>query len=313
LNKKPPAAAAPTKRAGTPLKERLFVAAQYALPHHPLSWVMRQIANSTWPPLKQRLIEQAIQRLGIDLQEAAMSDPQAYESFNAFFTRALREGARPLAPEPDAVLCPVDGAVSQVGQVSDGRIFQAKGHDYSVLELLGGDEDWARVFDGGAFANLYLSPRDYHRIHMPCSGRLIRTIHVPGRLFSVNPITTRQVPRLFARNERIACLFEAPAGPLAVILVGAIFVSSLETVWGGVLNTPRQIEVCDYGPPAMTVKLQGGAEMGRFNMGSTVILLFGKGKARWSSALKAGMKVRMGQRIGSVLISQDGLHGPGQT
>jgi phosphatidylserine decarboxylase len=299
LDKKPTATPAPATHRH-PLKERLFVASQYVLPHHPLSWVVRQLANSTWPPLKQRLIDQAIRHFGIDLQEAAIADPQAYESFNAFFTRALREGARPLAGEPDALLCPVDGAVSQVGEIAGGRIIQAKGHDYSVAELLGNDETWPKVFDGGSFANLYLSPRDYHRIHMPLTGSLIRTIHIPGRLFSVNPVTTRQVPRLFARNERIACLFETAAGPMAVILVGAIFVSSMETVWGGVLATPRQLEVCDYGPPAMSVELARGAELGRFNMGSTVILLFGKGKARWSSGLKAGMKVRMGQRIGVI-------------
>jgi len=299
---KPPAQPATAPAVQPPLKERLFVTSQYALPHHPLSWVMRQLANSTWPPLKDLLIEQVIKRFGVDLQEAAVSDPKAYESFNAFFTRALRDGARPLAKEPDAILCPVDGAVSQVGEVKEGRIFQAKGHEYSVAELLGGDDTWPQLFEHGTFANIYLSPKDYHRIHMPLAGNLIRTIHVPGRLFSVNPVTTRQVPRLFARNERIVCLFETPFGPMAVILVGAIFVSSMETVWGGVLSTPRQIEVCDYGPPAMTVSLERGAEMGRFNMGSTVILLFGKGKARWSSGLKAGMKVRMGQRIGSTHI-----------
>ncbi len=281
-----------------PLKERAFVWLQYPLPHHLLSWGMHHLARSEWPPLKRLMIEQAVARFGIDMRQADPPDHAAYPSFNAFFTRALKPEARPLAEQPEAIACPCDGTVTQAGRIRDGRMLQAKGLDYSLLELLGGDPEWTRIFDHGEFVNIYLSPRDYHRVHMPQAGVLHRTVHVPGRLFSVNAMTNRGVPRLFTRNERIACLFETDAGPMAVILVGAIFVASMETQWGGLLDPPKGVEVSDFGPPALSVKLERGQEMGRFNMGSTVLVLFAPHHARWSSKLKPGVRVKMGQRIG---------------
>lgn len=295
-----------TPQAKPPLKERAFVWMQYALPHHPLSWVMHRVARSEWPPLKTLMIEQAVQRFRIDMNDANPPDQAAYASFNEFFTRPLKPEARPIAEQPDAIACPCDGTVSQAGVVHNGRMLQAKGMDYSLLELLGGDQEWTRIFDGGEFLNLYLSPRDYHRVHMPRDGTLHRTVHVPGRLFSVNAVTNRQVPRLFTRNERIACLFETDAGPMAVILVGAIFVASMQTQWGGLLDPPQGVEVSDFGPPALSVKLTRGQEVGRFNMGSTVLVLFAPRRARWSSKLKAGVRVKMGQRIGAVSKSSAG-------
>jgi len=273
---------------------------QYALPHHSLSWVMRRLARSQWYPLKTFMIEQAIRRFAIDMSEADPQDQAAYASFNDFFTRALRPGIRPLDERPNVIASPCDGTVTQIGQIRNGRMLQAKGRDFSLLELLGGDREWTRAFDDGVFANIYLSPRDYHRVHMPRDGTLHRAVHIPGRLFSVNAITNRQVARLYARNERIACLFDTDAGPMAVVMVGAIFVSAMQTQWGGLTGPSRRMEVFDFGPPGLSVRLQRGEEMGRFNMGSTVLVLFAPGRARWSTRINPGSRVRMGQRIGVV-------------
>lgn len=230
-----------------------------------------------------------------------MSEATDYPDFNSFFTRALKTGARPLPDEPLAIACPVDGYVSQVGQVEHGSILQAKGHEYSLTRLLGGNALRAALFDGGQFATLYLSPSDYHRIHMPVSGRLVETVYIPGRLYSVAPHTTRAIPGLFARNERLVCLFDTKSGPMAVVLVGAIFVSCMETVWGGVANPGMccslQSQRHDQ-PDNLPVELVMGAEMGRFNMGSTVILLFGPGQAHWVNTLRVGAPVRVGQLLG---------------
>jgi phosphatidylserine decarboxylase len=282
------------------LGDRLFVGLQYLLPHHLLSRLMYQVTRSRWGWLKDLMIRMVIRLYRVDMSEAAAPDPSRYASFNDFFTRALRPDARPLPPDPAAVLCPADGALSQAGQIRDGRIFQAKGRDYSLEELLGGDKDWAQRFAGGAFATIYLSPRDYHRVHMPVAGELKRMVYVPGRLFSVNPATTRLVPRLFARNERVVSLFEGESGPLAVILVGAIFVASMDTVWqDNVAPGSRQIRSWDYPHGKQPVRLARGEEMGRFNMGSTVILLFPRDQMVWSDTLAPGAQVRMGEEIGT--------------
>jgi phosphatidylserine decarboxylase len=286
----------------TPLRwhHRLYVGLQYALPHHLLARPVYGLARVRWGPLKDLLIRVFARHFGVDREEAKSPDPSAYPHFNAFFTRALRPGARPIAGPEGAVVSPADGVLSQIGGIGDGRIFQAKGHDYALLELLGGDAERAAPFRGGSFATVYLAPRDYHRVHMPLAGRLREMVHVPGRLFSVNPITTRSVPRLFARNERVLCLFDGPAGPMAVVLVGAIFVGGIETVWAGEITPRRALHpAVRYDTDA--VRLDTGAELGRFNMGSTVILLFPPGQVRWDSALTPGTRVRMGGRLGEVI------------
>ncbi|MEA3276334.1 MAG: archaetidylserine decarboxylase [Pseudomonadota bacterium] len=287
---------------------RLYVGMQYLLPHHPLSALMYRATRIRWRPLKDLIIRRVIHHFGVDMSEAERPDLDAYASFNGFFTRALRPGARPIAPQEDAVACPADGALSQLGIIEDGRIFQAKGHDYSLIELLGGNGDWADRLDGGAFATIYLSPRDYHRVHMPRAGTLREMVHVPGRLFSVNPVTTSLVPRLFARNERVVCLFEGDAGPMAVILVGAIFVGSMDTVWAGQItpSAGRTLSRCYEGSDA--VRLAKGEEMGRFNMGSTVILLFPPDSVEWDPSLEPGDTLRMGQGIGRVKKGTSASH-----
>jgi len=245
------------------------------------------------------MIRAFIRRFGVDMSEAAEPDPNSYPTFNAFFTRALRAGARPLATEPKAIACPVDGGVSQCGNINDGRIIQAKRRGFNVIELLGGDPTLAAKFNGGMFTTLYLSPKDYHRVHMPFDGILRRMLHVPGRLFSVNPPTTRTVPRLFARNERVAMIFDTTIGAMAVVMVGALNVGSIETVWAGEITPPRGCVLRSWDYLDDKMKFIKGAELGRFNMGSTVILLFSAGHVRWESSLVADSNVRMGQRIGT--------------
>lgn len=282
------------------LFDRLFALILQLLPHHLLSSLMYGLTRSEWPALKRLLIRAAIRIYRVDMGIAQESEAEKYPSFNAFFTRALKPEARPLTPESGAIASPVDGVVSQAQSIRNGLLFQAKGQLYSLEELLGGDRQWARRFENGNFATLYLSPRDYHRIHMPLTGRLLKMIHVPGRLFSVNNACARTIPRLFSRNERVVNLFETDAGPMAVIMVGAIFVASMDTVWSGCV-APRSRSVTHWnysGEPPGSVELEKGEEMGRFNMGSTVILLFGKDAISWSRSLKAGAEVRMGEEIG---------------
>lgn len=288
---------------GTPQKiaEILFVALQYLLPHHLLSWLMHAITRIEAKGFKDTLIRKVIGWYRVDMSEALERDPTAYRSFNDFFTRALRPDARPVVMEPNRIACPADGTLSQAGDIEDGYLFQAKGHDYSLLELLGGDPEMSRLFEEGSFATIYLSPRDYHRVHMPHTGKLRKMVHVPGRLFSVNDTTCRKVPRLFARNERVIALFDTDTGPMAVILVGAIFVASIDTVWAGTVTPARQrVSSWDYPPKARAkaITLEKGEEMGRFNMGSTVILLFGKDAVEWLEDFTPGAVVRMGQAIG---------------
>ena len=295
-------------QSGRPAKlaEILFVGLQYLLPHHLLSSLMYRLTRVEWRPYKDKVIRQIIQWYRVDMDEALESDPTQYRSFNDFFTRALRPDARPQEEAADAIAGPADGALSQIGHIQDGYLFQAKGHDYSLLQLLGGDREWSRRFEEGAFATIYLSPRDYHRVHMPYGGTLKKMLHVPGRLFSVNDTTTRMVPGLFARNERVISLFETDIGPMAVILVGAIFVSSIETVWAGTITpVSRQVRHWRYPPdqPAQPIVLEKGEEMGRFNMGSTVILLFGRDALAWRDGIEPGQHTRMGERIGSASVA----------
>lgn len=271
----------------------------YVLPHHLLSRLVLGLTRLSRPrALKNLAIRSFVRSVRVDLAEAADSDLEAYPSFNDFFTRPLRRSARPIVADPRAVSCPIDGRVSQVGDVNADRIFQAKGRSYSLLELLGGDRERADRFRDGSFANLYLWPRDYHRIHMPCDGELLETVYVPGRLFAVAPHSVRTVPNLFARNERLVAVFETEHGPLAVILVGALFVGCIETVWSGVVTPPHRRRVRLEDVRDREIRLRRGDELGRFNMGSTVILLYGPDAVRWAEDLTADAPVRVGQPIG---------------
>ena len=275
---------------------KLFVILQYLLPHHLLSAVMHAVTRIEWPPLKNYIIRRVIEIYQVDLAVARETHPENYPSFNAFFTRELAENARPVA-DGNTVCSPVDGTVSQAGDIKDGRIFQAKQHSFSLAELLGGNEKLAAEFENGKFTTIYLSPRDYHRIHMPQTGTLRSMTHVPGRLFSVSPLTTREVPRLFARNERLVNIFDTDKGPMAVIMVGAIFVSSMDTVWAGTV-TPRRLQpTTTHYQQQDDITLEKGQEMGRFNMGSTVILLYPQNCVDWDEKLLPEASVLMGQEI----------------
>ncbi len=285
------------------VRETAFVALQYLLPQHALSRLTGALARSTLPFLKNWLIERFIAAFGVDMREAAQPEPRAYPHFNAFFTRALRPGARPVDVAPEAIVSPADGAVSQAGEITGGRILQAKGRDYTAAELLADPRD-ALLFEGGSFATIYLSPRDYHRVHMPCGARLTFMRYIPGDLFSVNAVTAASVPSLFARNERLVCRFETAHGPMAMVLVGAMVVAGIETVWTGpVAPAGRSVLSIDLESPSTSRELAKGAEMGRFQLGSTVILLLPRGAARWATGFSAGAPLRMGQRIGEWISS----------
>lgn len=268
----------------------------YVLPHRLLSSLARRLAYSSRPGLKQWLIDTVVRRFGVDLSEAAQPDATAYPTFNAFFTRALKPGARVADPDPQALLMPADGRISQLGRIEDGRIFQAKGQSFTAAELLG-DDAAAAPFANGLYATVYLSPRDYHRVHMPWTGTLRETVHVPGRLFSVGTDAVRTVPRLFARNERLVCHFDTDFGPMVSVMVGALLVSGVETVWSGV-EIPRyadRITRKDWRGKGIT--LQRFEEMARFNYGSTVIVLLPPGVAAFDPALEAESPVRLGQAL----------------
>jgi len=273
----------------------------HVLPHRLLSSAARRLAYSDHPRLRAWLIDTVVRRFGVDLAEAAQADPAAYPTFNAFFTRALREGARVADADPDAILMPADGRISQCGAIEGGRIFQAKGQSFTAAELLAEDAA-AAAYDDGLFATVYLSPRDYHRVHMPWDGRLLRTVHVPGRLFSVGPAAVAKVPRLFARNERLVCHFETDFGPMAVVMVGALLVSGVETVWSGeeIPAYGKRVTHKDYASGA-TVELARFQEMARFNYGSTVIVLLPPGVAALAPGLAAETPVRLGQRLATRL------------
>lgn len=274
----------------------LVIALTYVLPHRLLSSLARRLAYSHNPTLKQWLIDTVVRKFGVDLSEAAESDPRAYPSFNAFFTRALKPGVRTPDPDPRALLIPADGRISQCGPIDNGRIFQAKGQSFTAAELLG-DDTAAAPFGNGVFATVYLSPKDYHRVHMPWTGTLRETVHVPGRLFSVGPDAVRLVPRLFARNERLVCHFDTGFGPMAVVMVGALLVSGVETVWSGE-EIPRYgdcVTTKDY--RGKGIVLERFAEMARFNYGSTVIVLLPPRVASMASDLRSESPVRLGQRL----------------
>jgi phosphatidylserine decarboxylase len=292
------------KHHGTHLIDYVKAWPQFLLPHHWLCNTMHYITRIRTPIIKNTLISWFAKQYGVDMSEASHSDATAYEHFNAFFTRSLKPEARPACEQVNALLSPVDGAVSQVGVIEQGRIFQAKGRSYSLLELIGGDQQLAREFDNGSFITLYLSPKDYHRIHMPLNGNLKHMLHVPGRLFSVSAATTRVVNRLFARNERVVNLFEsASVGDFYVILVGALFVGSMETVWHGPVTPPHGgfLKRWDYDSTDAAFRFNKGQEMGRFNMGSTVILVFKPGTVHWSGELTVDTPVKIGQKLGEMV------------
>lgn len=283
------------------LRDRMLVWMLMVLPHHGLGRLIFHATRWTYAPWKNALIRLFIRAFNVDLGEAAIRKPAGFASFNQFFTRALSAGARPFPAARESLLCPADGAVSQFGAIRRGRLMQAKGHDFGLTDLLGGDAQLAEAFADGEFCTIYLSPRDYHRVHMPIDGQLRNMIHVPGRLFSVQDATARLVDRLYARNERLILRFDTPLGPLGVVMVGAIFVSSVNTAWAGTVNPHgqrRRLVRTDY--PAAgegAVALRRGDEVGSFNMGSTVILLFGKAAIDWTERLRPGVPVRYGDEI----------------
>ena len=279
------------------MSERLAVMLQYILPKQALTVFAGKVAGSKGGKLTTRLIQWFVGRYNVNMAEAANPDIGSYATFNDFFTRALRSDARPLAQA--AYICSVDGAISQYGAIDKDQLFQAKGHHYSTAALVGGDAALAQQFQDGSFATLYLSPRDYHRIHMPCDGRLTRMIYVPGDLFSVNPVTARGVPGLFARNERVVCVFESAHGPFVLALVGATIVGSMATVWHGVVNPPRSSSVREWKYDGQNVLLKKGDEMGRFLLGSTVVMLFPKNAMQFNPQWVPAQAVRMGEEMGT--------------
>ncbi|SFE98780.1 archaetidylserine decarboxylase [Paracidovorax wautersii] len=277
------------------MSDRLAVLPQYLLPKQLLTMIAGRFASARAGSLTTSAIRRFVARYGVDMSEAADPDIASYATFNDFFTRALRPDARPIAPA--AVICPVDGAVSQLGAIEHDQIFQAKGHRYTTTALLGGDAAMAEQFKDGSFATIYLSPRDYHRIHMPCPGRLLRMVHVPGALFSVNPLTARGVPGLFARNERVVCHFQTPLGPMALVLVGATIVGSMATVWHGQVNPPRTGKLRSWDYSTQPITLAQGEEMGRFMLGSTIVLLFQRGAVQFEPGWQALRPTRLGEAM----------------
>lgn len=278
------------------LKDRLFVASQYLAPHHALSRLAGTLAESEWGPLKRRFINTFAKQYQVNMEEAERPNLDDYRNFNDFFTRALTAEARTFPPDTRTLCSPVDGSVSQAGAISEGRIIQAKQQSFTVTELLGGDAEQARRYQDGEFATLYLSPKDYHRIHMPCDGTLVRTTFVPGRLFSVNGTTAEAVPRLFARNERLVCEFVTERGRMAMVLVGAMIVASIETTWAGVVAPMRrQIQHQNYNNPKL--RFMRGEEMGRFRLGSTVVMLFEPNTLTWSESVAPGESIQLGQSL----------------
>jgi len=276
---------------------RAFVWLQHLLPQHALSRLILRATRVRSPWFKNALLRGFLRLYAVDMTEAAHSDPLSYGSFNEFFTRALKPGVRSIAADLTAIACPVDGTISEAGNIEGERLLQAKGRGYTLTELLAA-RPWARNFEGGSFATIYLAPFNYHRVHMPLRGQLKETVYVPGRLFSVNAATATHVPRLFARNERVLTLFDTAFGQVALVMVGALNVGSMATVWAGDI-TPAARRVITRLPP-QDVSLQKGEELGRFNMGSTVILLFQKNRARWHPDVRAGTVVRLGQSMGSL-------------
>ncbi|WP_299939950.1 archaetidylserine decarboxylase [uncultured Microbulbifer sp.] len=284
---------------------KLFAALQYLAPQHALSRAAGWLADTEIKLIKDPFTRWFVEKYGVNMREAKETDCTAYRTFNDFFTRALKEDARPIVTGEHSLACPADGAISQLGSIHDDRIFQAKGHDYSLLELVGGDPELAAQFNHGHFATVYLSPKDYHRVHMPIAGTLRSMTYVPGQLFSVNTVTAENVPRLFARNERLVCLFDTAAGPMAMILVGAMIVAGIETVWAGQVTPHRRdVRISHYLNNA-PIHLEKGQEMGRFKLGSTVIMLFGADRVCWLDTLEAESLVHMGAHFGNLITHKD--------
>ena len=290
------------------MRHRIPILPQYILPKRALTERAGSLASTPRGKLTTAMIRTFVRHYGVDMSEALNPDIESYPTFNDFFTRALKPGARPLT-QADLV-CPVDGAISQFGAMDGKQILQAKGHHYLTTQLVGGDEVLAAQFDHGSFATLYLSPKDYHRVHMPCDGRLLRMIHVPGDLFSVNPATARGVPGLFARNERVVCVFRTPRGPFALVLVGATIVGSVGTVWHGIVTPPRARQIREWAYADKAIELKQGEEMGRFQLGSTVVLLFPKGPLVFNPEWQPGRAIRLGEMMA---VYREHLDGRAQT
>jgi phosphatidylserine decarboxylase len=286
---------APHEPGSQNVSDRLAVLSQYLMPKQAMTRFGGLVAGSRMGGITTEIIRRFVARYDVNMAEALNPDIGSYASFNDFFTRALKPAARPLVAAE--LICPVDGAISQFGAIQGDQIFQAKGHAYTTQALVGGDAALAAQFQDGHFATLYLSPRDYHRIHMPCDGRLLRMIHVPGDLFSVNPVTARGVPGLFARNERVVCVFEGQDGPWVLVLVGATIVGSMATVWHGLVNPPRPGVVRDWSYADKSITLKQGEEMGRFLLGSTVVMLFPAGPMRFNPGWQPGGAIRLGEAM----------------
>jgi len=277
-------------------KDSLFVMLQYIIPQHALSRLVGWFASTEIGFIKDTFITKFAKKYQVNMDEALVEDLSSFASFNEFFTRELKDGARPIAEGEGVLVSPADGAVSQLGKIELGKVFQAKGRDFSVTTLLGGDSERAATFLNGEFATIYLSPKDYHRVHMPCAGKLLETVYVPGDLFSVNPTTAQGVDGLFARNERLVCMFETEYGPMAMVLVGAMIVAGIETVWSGqVCPLPKKAQVQDY--TQSEVRLEKGQEMGRFKLGSTVVLCFPEDSVKFLEEIKAESPLMMGQAL----------------
>ena len=283
------------------MNRMLFIALQRLAPQHLISRSAGLLASTSNTTIKNLFIRWFVDQYKVDMSEALVEDATAYRNFNAFFTRALKPGARPIDPNVNSVISPADGAVSQLGRIESGRVFQAKGQTFSVLELLGGDADAAAAFADGEFITGYLSPRDYHRVHMPFAGTLTKMTYVPGDLFSVNTVTAEEVPRLFSRNERVVCHFNTSVGPMVVVLVGAMIVASIETTWAGLVAPLRRKIISTRYTDVQPVHLAKGDELGRFLLGSTAIVLFPRGTVGWNSDLAALEPVKMGEAIGQLI------------
>lgn len=277
-------------------KDFSFIAGQYLLPHHLLSRFVGVFAESEWSFIKLPLMRFFLNRFQIDLSEAQRESITDYRNFNDFFTRALKDNARPIEGSADDWVSPVDACISQFGRISEGKLIQAKGKSYTLADLLGGDVLAAKQYEGGEFATLYLSPKDYHRIHMPLDAKLVKTTFVPGKLFSVNPLTAQTVSRLFARNERLVCEFESEKGNFIMVLVGAMVVASIETTWSGIV-APFQKKIIQQSLNSASLDFNKGEEMGRFRLGSTVILAFQKDQIQWHEQITHGATVKLGQKI----------------
>lgn len=281
-------------------REQLTVLPQYLAPQRALTWLAGWLSECRWGWLKNYLIRYFINRYDVDIHAATSPNLADYPNFNSFFTRLLKPGLRPIVEEPDALASPADGSISQMGQIHENSLLQAKGFHFNLQDLLGGSEDQAKIFYNGLFSTIYLSPKDYHRVHMPVAGLLRETIYIPGKLFSVSQKTTRAIPHLFSRNERLVCIFETAVGPMAIILVGAMLVGKIDTVWGNPTLSKKIVQQSYPSSGSGVISLARGAELGHFKMGSTVITLFPSDKIDWASHLQEGSNILMGQFLGKI-------------